>query len=124
MLSIGDAARALSVSIDTLRRWEREGALRTERDARNRRIVPEQEVRRLGGRLPTRSDAALSARNRFQGVVTAVEVSGVMALVEIQAGPHHIVSIITRDAVEDLGLAPGVAAVATVKATSVMVGRA
>ena len=124
MLSIGEAARALSVSIDTLRRWEREGTLHTERDARNRRLVPEAEIRRLGGRLPTHTDASLSARNRFEGVVTAVEVSGVMALVEIEAGPHHIVSIITRDAVEELGLAPGVAAVATVKATSVMVARA
>jgi molybdopterin-binding protein len=123
MLPIGEAARALGVSVDTLRRWEKAGRLKTERDPANRRIVSEKEVRRLGGRTLTRSGSALSARNRFDGVVTAVEISGVVALVEIQAGPHTFVSIITRDAVDELGLAPGVPATATVKATSVMVAR-
>jgi molybdopterin-binding protein len=123
MLPIGEAARAIGVSIDTLRRWERDGTLRTERDAANRRVVPEAEVQRLGGRIAVHVDHELSARNRFAGVVTALEVSGVMAQVEIQAGPHRVVAVVTRDAVEDLGLAPGVEAVATVKATSVMVAR-
>jgi molybdopterin-binding protein len=125
VLTVGDAARALGVSADTLRRWDRAGKLRTVRDERNRRLVPEAEVARLSGR-PRRHAAgdSLSARNRFAGVVTSVEVDGVMALVEIEAGPFRVTAAVTRDAVEELGLAPGVAATAAVKATSVMVERA
>jgi molybdopterin-binding protein len=124
-LLLGDAARAIGVSADTLRRWERAGKLRTERDAANRRRVPRREIERLSQR-PTRHAAgdSLSARNRFPGVVTSVETDGVMALVEIEAGPHRITAAVTRDAVEELGLAPGVRATAAVKATSVMVERA
>jgi molybdopterin-binding protein len=122
-VSIGEAANALGVSLDTIRRWERSGRIRTERDSRNHRLIPESEITRLGGREPSESGTGLSARNHFEGVVTAVEISGVVALVEIEAGPHRIVSVITRDAVQELGLVPGVAAVATVKATSVMVQR-
>ena len=122
-LPIGEAARALGVSVDTLRRWERAGRLTTTRDSANRRLVSEDEVRRLGGRSLSKSGTGLSARNQFDGVVTAVEIWGVIALVELQAGPHRFVSIITRDAVEELGLAAGVPATATVKATSVMVAR-
>jgi molybdopterin-binding protein len=123
-LTIGDAARALGVSPDTLRRWDRSGKLRTVRDARNRRLVPEAEVSRLS-RHPRRhaTGDTLSARNRFPGIVRSVEVDGVMALVEIEAGPFLVTSAVTRDAVEELGLAPGVEAVAAVKATSVMVER-
>ena len=123
-LTLGDAARAIGVSADTLRRWDRAGKLRTVRDDRNRRRVPESEVTRLSGR-PRRHAAgdALSARNRFAGVVTAVEVDGVMALVEIEAGPFLVTAAVTRDAVEELRLAPGVHATAAVKATSVMVER-
>jgi molybdopterin-binding protein len=123
-MSLGDAARAIGVSADTLRRWDRAGKLRTIRDDRNRRRVPAAEVARLSGR-PRRHAAgdALSARNRFPGVVTSVEVDGVMALVEIEAGPFRVTAAVTRDAVEELGLAPGVAATAAVKATSVMVER-
>jgi molybdopterin-binding protein len=123
-LTLGEAARALGVSADTLRRWDRRGKLRTVRDARNRRLVPEAEVRRLS-QHPRRHGAgdSLSARNRFPGVVTSVEIDGVMALVEIEAGPHRITAAVTRDAVEELGLAPGVEATAAVKATSVMVSR-
>jgi molybdopterin-binding protein len=124
MLPVGEAARALGVSVDTLRRWERSGRLATHRDSANRRVVDQEEVTRLGGRLAQPVDRTFSARNRFEGVVTSVEVTGVVAQVEIEAGPHHIVSVITRDAVEELGLRPGVKAVATVKATSVMVSRA
>ena len=121
---LGDAARALGVSPDTLRRWERAGKLRTVRDERNRRRVPQTEVARLSGR-PSRHAAGdtLSARNRFPGVVRSVEVDGVMALVEIEAGPFLVTAAVTRDAVEELGLAPGVLATAAVKATSVMVER-
>jgi molybdopterin-binding protein len=124
-LLLGEAARAIGVSPDTLRRWERAGKLRTTRDAANRRRVPGDEVERLANR-PSRHRAGdtLSARNRFPGVVRSVETDGVMALVEIEAGPHRITAAVTRDAVEELGLAPGVPATAAVKATSVMVERA
>jgi molybdopterin-binding protein len=123
-LSLGEAARALDVSIDTLRRWDRAGKLKTVRDERNRRRVPVTEVRRLGSRpLRHRTGESLSARNRFPGIVRSVEVDGVMALVEIDAGPFRVTAAVTRDAVEELGLAPGVEATATVKATSVMVER-
>jgi molybdopterin-binding protein len=123
-LSIGEAAKQLGVSADTLRRWDAAGKLRTRRDAGNRRRVPISEVERLRA-APERHATGdeLSARNRFAGVVRSVEADGVMALVEIEAGPHLITAAITRDSVEELGLAPGVAATATVKATSVMVQR-
>jgi molybdopterin-binding protein len=123
-LTLGEAARALGVSADTLRRWDRAGKLRTTRDARNRRLVPEAEIERLSP-SPRRHGTgdALSARNRFPGVVTSVEVDGVMALVEIAAGPFRVTAAVTRDAVQELGLAPGVHATAAVKATSVMVER-
>jgi molybdopterin-binding protein len=123
-LSLGEAAVALGVSVDTLRRWDRSGRLRTERDARNRRLVPASEIRRLTGRTPRhRTGTARSARNRFAGTVRSVESDGVMALVEIEAGPFLVTAAITRDSVEELGLAPGVAATAVVKATSVMIER-
>jgi molybdopterin-binding protein len=123
-VSLGEAARAIGVSVDTLRRWDRAGKLRTVRDARNRRLVPPEEVERLSAH-PQRhtTGASLSARNRFPGVVRSVEVDGVMALVEIEAGPFLVVAAVTRDSVEELGLAPGVPATAAVKATSVMVER-
>jgi molybdopterin-binding protein len=119
---MGEAARAIGVSLDTLRRWDRAGKLETVRDARNRRRVPEAEIARLSGHPPRKpAGDGLSARNRFPGIVRSVEVAGVMALVEIEAGPHRITAAITRDAVEELGLAPGKPATAAVKATSVMV---
>jgi molybdopterin-binding protein len=121
-LTLGEAARALGVSVDTLRRWDRDGKLSTVRDGHNRRRVPATEVDRLRS-APQRQAPGdgFSARNRFPGVVRSVEVDGVMALVEIEAGPHRITAAVTRD--EDLGLVPGVAATAAVKATSVMVER-
>ena len=123
-LLLGDAARAIGVSPDTLRRWERAGRLTTSRDRANRRRVSRAEIERLSQR-PVRHHAGdtLSARNRFAGMVRSVEVDGVMALVEIEAGPHLVTAAVTRDAVEELGLAPGVPATAAVKATSVMVER-
>jgi molybdopterin-binding protein len=121
-VSMGEAARAIGVSLDTLRRWDRAGKLQTVRDAGNRRRVPEAEIARLSGHSPRKpAGDGLSARNRFPGIVRSVEVAGVMALVEIEAGPHRITAAITRDAVEELGLAPGKRATAAVKATSVMV---
>jgi molybdopterin-binding protein len=121
-LSLGEAAKAIGVSADTLRRWDRSGKLKSHRDERNRRRVSEAEVRRLTSR-PERhvTGSAGSARNRFAGTIRSVEVDGVMALVEMQAGPFFITAAITRDSVQELGLAPGVQATAAVKATSVMI---
>ena len=124
LLKASDAARALGISLDTLRRWDRAGRIRCVRDASNRRMVPASEVERLRGAPPTvTTGIRLSARNRLAGVVREVKADGVMAVVEMEAGPYLLVAAITRDAVEELQLAPGVAVVATVKATSVMVSR-
>jgi molybdopterin-binding protein len=120
-LPAGEAARALGVSLDTLRRWDRQGRIRTERDSANRRLVPASEIERLRGR-PEPHD--LSARNRFAGVVRAVKIEGLLAQVELEmSAPARVVAVITREAAEELGLEPGQAATALVKATSVMVER-
>jgi molybdopterin-binding protein len=119
---IGEAAEVLGVRVETLRRWERDGKLRTTRSTGGQRLVPAMEVARLlaqtRGREPI---AAGSARNRFHGVITEIKKDELSATVEIQAGPHRILAFITREAVDQLGLKPGMEAVATVKATSVMV---
>lgn len=123
-ISLGEAARSLGVSTDTLRRWDREGKLRVSRDERNHRRVPIAEVERLRASPPRHTTGdELSARNRFRGIVRSVEVGDVMALVEVEAGPHLITAAITRDSVEELGLEPGAEATALVKATSVMLAR-
>jgi molybdopterin-binding protein len=123
-LSIGEAAAELEVSPDTLRRWDRSGRIRTTRDERNHRRVPRSEIVRLRGAPERhRTGDRFSARNRFPGVVRSVELGGVMALVEIEAGPHRVTAAITRDSVEEMKLAEGVRATALVKATSVMVER-
>ena len=113
-----EAARALGISLDTLRRWDRAGRIRTQRDASNRRIVPASEIDRLKG-----GDAdGMSARNHFRGVVRSVEVDGLLAQIELDVTePARVVAIITRDAARELGLKPGMSAAAVVKATSVMV---
>src|SRR5690242_8643867 len=97
-LTLGEAAKAIGVSVDTLRRWDRDGKLQTVRDARNRRRVPAAEIERLSAR-PARAQTGtkLSARNRFAGTVKSVEVDGVMALVELEAGPFRVVAAVTRD---------------------------
>src|SRR5687768_2100497 len=111
-----EAARALGISIDTLRRWDRAGRIRVERDAANRRVVPAAEVERLRGS----TDEALSARNHFRGIVREVRIEGLLAQVEIDVTePTRVVALITRDAAEQLGLAPGMSAAGVVKATSV-----
>ena len=118
--SAAEAARALGISIDTLRRWDRSGRIRTERDSANRRIVPASEIERLRG---TEGDR-MSARNHFRGIVREVKLDGLLAQVEIDVTePARVVALITRDAAEELGLKPGMAAAAVVKATSVMVER-
>jgi molybdopterin-binding protein len=115
-----EAARALGISIDTLRRWDRSGRIRTKRDTANRRLVPASEIERLKGAEGDR----MSARNHFRGVVRDVKVDGLLAQVEIDVTePARVVAIITRDAAEELGLKPGMGAAAVVKATSVMVER-
>jgi molybdopterin-binding protein len=119
---IGQAAEAIGVRVETLRRWERDGKLTTVRTAGGQRLVPATEVARLvGERRAERAPAVASRRNAFPGVVTKVTLDVVSALVEIQAGPHRVVSLITREAADELGLEPGMQAVATVKATSVMI---
>ena len=114
-----EAARRLGISLDTLRRWDRAGKIRTLRDSANRRVVPASELERLS----TRTDADVSARNRFAGVVRTVQVDGLLAQVELEAGPFRVVAVITREAVEELGLEPGIPATALVKATSVLLER-
>lgn len=115
-----EAARALGISLDTLRRWDRSGKIVTRRDHANRRLVAASEVERL---RVTPVDS-LSARNRFRGVVRSVEVDGFLARVEIQVtDPARVVAIITREALEELGIQPGAPATAVVKSTSVMVDR-
>lgn len=117
----GEAARLLGISVDTLRRWDKQGRIRTLRDAANNRVVPASEIDRLTGGAPPRS---LSARNRFPGVITSVAAEGLLAQVEIEVTePVRVVAVITTEAVEQLGLKPGMSAAALVKATSVMVER-
>src|SRR5437763_5576677 len=107
-LTIGQAARALNVSADTLRRWDRAGKLRTVRDERNRRRIPAAEVTRLRGTPPRHATGhTLSARNRFPGVVRSIEVDGVMALVELEAGPFLLTAAVPRDAVDEPRLVLG-----------------
>lgn len=121
----GQAADMLGVTVETLRRWEAEGRLRLERSGGGQRLVPIAEVTRLLAERRTegaeRPIVAGSARNRFPGIVTRIERDGVAAVVEIVAGPHRVVSLMTAEAVEELGLAVGDEAIGVVKATSVIV---
>jgi molybdopterin-binding protein len=115
-----EAARALGISLDTLRRWDRQGRIRVQRDRANRRVVPAREIERLRGT----ERQSLSARNRFRGVVSSVKVEGLLAEVEIEVTePARLVAVITRESAEALELKAGVAATGIVKATSVMVER-
>jgi molybdopterin-binding protein len=121
LYTASEAARALGISLDTLRRWDRQGLIKTTRDAGNRRQVPAAEVDRLRG---SQAGGGLSARNRLRGIVREVKVDGLLAQVEIQVTePAHVVAIVTRESIEELGLKPGVPATAVVKSTSVMVER-
>jgi molybdopterin-binding protein len=121
MFTAAEAARALGISLDTLRRWDRAGKIRVRRDTANRRVVSAAEVERLRG---TSGSETLSARNRFRGVVRSVEVEGLLARIEIDVTePARVVAIITRESAEELDLKPGSSAAGVVKATSVMVER-
>jgi molybdopterin-binding protein len=119
LLPAGEAARRLGISLDTLRRWDREGRIATERDNANRRVVAASEIERLRGAEPRE----VSARNRFAGIVREVKVEGLLAQVELEAGPFRVVAVVTREAVEELGLRPGMPATALVKSTSVLLER-
>ena len=119
LYSAREAAQALGISLDTLRRWDRDGRIETQRDSGNRRVVS---ARRSPACAVNDGIQHMSARNRFKGVVRDVKVEGLLAQVEILVTePTRVVAIVTRDAVEELGLRPGVSATAVVKSTSVMV---
>jgi len=143
-LRIGQAAELLGVGVETLRRWEDDGQLRMVRSTGGQRLVPLDEVSRMlgerrqstgerrqsvgGSRMSRRRPStheprivAQSARNRFAGVVTRVERDGVAAVVEVMAGPHRLVSLMTAEAVEEMGLQVGDEAICVVKATNVIV---
>jgi molybdopterin-binding protein len=122
---IADAARLLGVSDDSLRRWAEGGRVELLRDTAGRQVVDGVELARVAREIvPAESPLPLpreSARNHFPGIVTHVRRDGVMAQVEIQAGPHRVVSLMSREAADELGLEIGVAAIASVKATAVVV---
>jgi len=118
-VSAAQASRMLGISLDTLRRWDREGKIEVRRDDANRRVVPLTEVDRLRA---TEGPHELSARNRFRGIVRSVEIDGLLARVEIDVTePSRVVAIITRESAEELGLRAGMSAAGVVKSTSVMV---
>ncbi|BBE23074.1 MerR family transcriptional regulator [Arthrobacter sp. MN05-02] len=124
-IRIGDAARFLGVSDDTVRRWIDGGILGSARDPSGRAVVDALELARLARRnavLPgDTSDIGRSARNRFVGIVTDIVLDTVMAQVELQCGQHRVVSLMSSEAVRDLGLEQGSIAVAVVKATTVII---
>lgn len=121
LLSIGDVAKALGVSVETLRRWEADGRVSFVRH-NNRRMLPADQLAALLVVQSARTTSS-SARNRMAGIVTAVKRDGVMAQVELSCGDYRIVSLMSREAADELGLAPGVHASAVVKATNVIVER-
>src|SRR5713101_6988958 len=123
-IRVGEAAELLGVSVDTLRRWAASGRLRVRRSAGDQRLVALADIRRLQGERRQKNlppIVAQSARNRFAGVVTRVGKDRVAAVVEVQAGPHRLVSLMTAEAATELALAPGSAVVCVVKATNVVV---
>jgi molybdopterin-binding protein len=114
-----EAAAALGISLDTLRRWDRAGRIKVKRDRSNRRVVPATEIDRLRG---DGQGTHISARNRFRATVTDVQVEGLMAQVEfVVSEPVRLVAVVTRDAVEELGLKEGMSATAIVKSTNVII---
>jgi molybdopterin-binding protein len=118
LYTAGEAASMLGISLDTLRRWDKAGRIKVDRDAGNRRTVRASEIDRVRG---DGAGAHISARNRFRGVVIEVKVDGLMAQVEIVVSdPVRLVAVVTRDAVEELGLKNGMATTAIVKSTNVI----
>jgi molybdopterin-binding protein len=124
-LSMGEAAKALGVSIDTLRRWDRGGKLQVARDERNQRRIPVTEVHRLllESELRKAGDD-LAAHIRVRGVVRSIRSHGIKTLVELQAGPFEITAIVTRETLRRMELVEGAEAVLTIRATAVLMERA
>ena len=123
-LKLGKAAELLRVSPDTVRRLIDAGQLKTVRSAGGQRQIDRASLARYMAAQPRPKAPAVisaSARNRFQGIITRVDKDGVAAVVEMQAAPHRIVSMMTRDAADELGLKPGVLAIASVKSTNVVI---
>lgn len=122
---IAEAARLLGVSDDTVRRWVEAGTLPVQTDASNRKVIDGARLaefaRAQAHAAPDPSTVARSARNRLVGLVTEIVSDRVMSQVELQCGPHRVVSLMSREAADDLGLEPGVLAIATVKSTNVVV---
>jgi molybdopterin-binding protein len=121
LISIGDVAKALGVSVETLRRWEADGRVSFVRH-NNRRMLPADQLPDLLV-SHTAKQTTSSARNRLAGVVTSVKRDGVMAQVELSCGDYRVVSLMSREAADELGLAPGVHASAVIKATNVIIDR-
>ncbi|WP_282695309.1 helix-turn-helix transcriptional regulator [Streptomyces sp. CC208A] len=125
--TIGQAARLLGVSPDTARRWADAGRIATHRDETGRRVIEGKSLAAFCVELAqseAEEDAPYtSARNAFPGIITAIKLGDVAAQVTIQAGPHRLVSLLTREAVEELGLEVGMRATARVKSTSVHIDR-
>jgi molybdopterin-binding protein len=124
-IRVGQAAEMLGVTVETVRRWEVDGRLRLERSSGGQRLVPIDEVTRLLAErrrtVVERPIVAGSARNRFPGIVTRIQRDTITAVVEIVAGPHRVVSLMTAEAVDELGLQVGDEAIGVVKATNVIV---
>jgi len=122
---IGQAAELLGVSADTVRRWVDDGRIAAKRTGGGRRLIDGAALAKFAAALTNERDPDIvvgrSARNRFPGIVTRVVKDKVTAQVEVQAGQHRGVSLMTREAADELGLAPGVMAVAAVKSTSVVI---
>jgi molybdopterin-binding protein len=125
LIRVGEAAEILGVSADTLRRWEAGGKIRSRRSRGGQRLIAMSDVLRISGarraKRSVRSPAVQSARNRFEGVVTRVEKDRISAVVEVRAGPHRLVSLITAEAAIELKLRVGLRVVCVVKATNVVV---
>ncbi|GHG12059.1 TOBE domain-containing protein [Streptomyces zaomyceticus] len=124
--TIGQAARLLGVSPDTARRWADAGRVATHRDESGRRVIDGKSLAAFSVELALGDDddaSYTSARNAFPGIVTGIKLGDIAAQVTIQAGPHRLVSLLTREAVEELGLEVGMQATARVKSTSVHIDR-
>ena len=124
---ISEAAALVGVSDDTVRRWVGDGILQVSHDAAGRQVVDGAHLARHAQRLASAAEVGdvgevrRSARNRFTGLVTKIDIDGLMAQVELQSGPHRLVSLMSREAADDLGLEPGVLAIASVKSTHVVI---
>ena len=124
-LRVGQAAEMLGVTVDTMRRWESEGRITMTRSTGGQRLVAVADISRLLEErrhdAPDRTIVAQSARNRFAGIVTRIQQDGLVGVVEVLAGPHRVVSLMTAEAIDEMGLRVGDEAICVVKATNVIV---